>query len=194
MRTCEWGDCGHHCEPRPPQSKPGNGYEGHGWGRGWPYLLGGGGLISVAHWQSCLCTGHAGISSQLFYIMKICMLGKFQGTAAINLLHSLLAQQGFCRTESPPPCRKSGSGSHESTLPRDPSLGPGPAEAACLTKAISPRRAVGRGPRCRNGPRTLSKRGAAPLINNKAKMTSAAALDKNVTKKWKTFVHSYLGM
>lgn len=65
------------------------------WGRGRPYLLGGGGLIPLAHWQFGLCTGHAGISSQLFYIMKICVLGKFQGTAAINLLYSLQAKQGI---------------------------------------------------------------------------------------------------
>lgn len=103
-------------------------------GRGWPYLLGGGGLISIAHWQFCLCTGHAGISSQLFYITKICMLGKFQGTAAINLLHSLQAQPGFCRTESPPPCRKRGSGSCGSTLQRGPSLSLSPAEATHLDK------------------------------------------------------------
>ena len=64
------------------------------WGRGCPYLLGGRGLISSAHWQFCLWTGHAGISSQLFCIMKICVLGKFQDTAAINLLHGLQAQHG----------------------------------------------------------------------------------------------------
>lgn len=61
------------------------------WGAGLSLLLGARGLISVAHWQPGRCTGHAGISSQLFYITKICLLGKFQGTAAINL-HSLPAK------------------------------------------------------------------------------------------------------
>lgn len=99
MRTCEWGECGRYPESCRVLSAPQQAWDGADLvGVVDLCLLGGRGLISVAHWQFCLCPGHAGISSQLFYIMKICMWGKFQGTAAINLLHSLQAKQGSCRT------------------------------------------------------------------------------------------------
>lgn len=149
-------------ESCPHQSKLGTGADLAGVG-GHPYLLGGGGLISVAHWQVCLCTGHAGISSQLFYIMKICMLGKFQGTAAINLLHSLQAKQGPCRTDSLPPCRKGGSGSPV----RAPFRGTPPwgrVEWKYPTwPSIHPKEGAKEGPQKQKGTQSMKKKRYSPL-------------------------------
>lgn len=105
--------------------------------------LGARGLISIAHWQLCLCPGHAGISSQLFYITKICVLGKFQGTAAINLLRGLGAERGLWRTGLRPTAGKRALVSRE-----EPAEGPFPRPEwsgnSPPGRALSPRRTLGK--------------------------------------------------
>lgn len=133
MRTCDWGECGHH-ESCPHQNKLGTGgMVGEGLALpsgGWRANLHSS-LAVLPLYRACRDFLPAVLHHEDLYV------GEIPGTAAINLLHSLQAQPGFCRTESLPPCRKRGSGSRESTLQRGPSLSPSPAEAAHLPKRSS---------------------------------------------------------
>lgn len=149
-------------------------------GRGWPYLPGGGGLIYIAHWQFCLCTGHAGISSQLFYIMKICMLGKFQAQLQLICCTVFKLSRDSVGLSL---CLPAGKGALAPV--KAPFRGALPSAPVQQKQPTCPSDHPKEGTRGlpRNGPRTLSKRGGTPLINNKAKITSVATFDKDVTKK-----------